>query len=172
MDVAGRCEYLDAKIGMYRVQVTASLLLCFFTLLIVFAMWLAFCPSCVLTMPFPAELAPGKEVPRGNQWIRYDYEYAVYGSYFVGEWSKWRVYAGAVNRTINYTGYVCRKTDCGLYLGDVVALYGKPEDVHHSWTICVYDYRSLWVTATSDVKKGRFGCNDLRRPVRSISFRE
>lgn len=157
---------------MYRVQAVASLLLCSFVALMLFALWLASCPACVMALPFPPELAPGQMIPTGYQWVRYDYEFSQYGSYYVGEWSTWRVYAGAINRSINYTGYVCRVKDCGLYLGDVVALYGAPEDVHHAWTVCVYDWQGIWVTAASGMKRGKWGCWQMERPVRSISFRE
>lgn len=157
---------------VYRVQATASLLLCSFVALMLFALWLASCPQCVLALPFPQHLAPGQTLQAGQAWVTYEYEYLAYGQYFVGEWTTWRVYASAQNRTILYTGYICKNKDCGLYLADIIALYGKPEDVHHAWTICIYNWQGIWVTVRSDIRKGRFGCHDLRRAVRSISFRE
>lgn len=139
-----------------------------------FALWLASCPACVMDLGFPQHLAPGAVLEGGQSWASYTYEYLAYGSYYVGEWGKWNVYAGAVGQHINYAAFICRQPskDCGLYLGDVYALYGAPDDVHHAWTVCVYDWPGVWVTVNSTIKRGRFGCRNLLKPIRSISFRE
>lgn len=123
-------------------------------------------------MPFPQHLAPGMPISASQSWVSTEYEYLAYGQYFVGEWSRWRVYASAQSKHINYVGYICKSRDCGLYLGDVIALYGMPDDVHHAWTICVYNWQGVWVTVNSTIKRGRFGCRNLLKPIRSISFRE
>ena len=140
-------------------------------LLGLFALFSSTCPRCVLALPFPQHLMPGARVPIDTRWIRYEYEYMAYGTYYTGEWANWRVYAGASSNVISYAGFICKTKDCGLYLGDVIALYGVYTEMHHAYTVCIYEWPGIWLTARSDVRKGRFGCRDMRKPVRSMSFR-
>lgn len=158
---------------MYRVQATASLLLCSFVALVLLALWLASCPACVLVLPFPTEFMPGTRLARDNDYMLYEYNYDyIYGAYYVGEWSQWRIYFGTQARVITYTGYVCLIKDCGVYLGDVVQAYGAPVTMYHAWKTCVYEFSGAWVTTMGYLKRGEFGCWQMERPIRSISFRE
>jgi len=142
-----------------------------FCVLILMALFLSVCPQCLLALPFPQHLAPGATLADDQAWITTEYKYLDYGTNYVGTWTRWRVYASASNNVVTYTGYICKTKDCGLYLGDVIAVYGSAYEVHHAWTICVYSWPDVWATVSSGLKRGRFGCRDLRRAVRSISFR-